>query len=60
MDALRAEMVAGVSPAVAEGKNGYCTGSSSALKTFVTVVYTLLSPHVFLCLRPESSKLKNR
>ena len=32
---------------VAENKNGYGIGSSSALLTVVTVVYTLLSPHVF-------------
>ena len=56
----RLKMVAGVDLAVAWGKHGYFIGSSSSLKTFVTVVYTLLSPHVFLWLRPESSKLKYR
>ena len=58
MNALQDEMVAGVSFTVALGKNGYSIGSFSALKTFVIVIYTLLRPHVFLWLRPESFKFK--
>ena len=35
MDAQQAELVAGVSLAVAQGKNGYSIGSFLAIKNFV-------------------------
>ena len=44
---LKAEIVAGVFPPVAEDNTEYSIESYSALKIFVTVINTLLNPHIF-------------
>ena len=45
---LENETVAGIFLPVAESNNGFSNGSSSALKIFVTLVYTLLNPRAVL------------